>query len=51
MISKLDYIQAMGFDAIWISPTALNIEGSTKYGEAYHVSFRRAYPLASPGNQ
>lgn len=36
MISKLDYIQAMGFDAIWISPTALNIEGSTKYGEAYH---------------
>ncbi|OWZ79034.1 alpha-amylase AmyA [Cryptococcus neoformans Bt85] len=36
IISKLDYIQDMGFDAIWISPTALNIEGSTKYGEAYH---------------
>ncbi|KAK8844591.1 hypothetical protein IAR55_006438 [Kwoniella newhampshirensis] len=36
VISKLDYIQGMGFDAIWISPTALNLEGFTEYGEAYH---------------
>ncbi|WVQ85180.1 hypothetical protein IAT38_007345 [Cryptococcus sp. DSM 104549] len=36
VISKLDYIQALGFDAIWISPTALNLEGYTQYGEAYH---------------
>jgi alpha-amylase len=37
IISKLDYIQGMGFTAIWISPTGLNIEGETEYGEAYHV--------------
>ncbi|WVO13546.1 hypothetical protein L204_101167 [Cryptococcus depauperatus] len=36
IISKLDYIQALGFDAIWISPTALNLEGDTEYGQAYH---------------
>jgi alpha-amylase len=33
---KLDYIQGMGFDAIWISPITQNIERSTDYGEAYH---------------
>ena len=27
IISKLDYIQNMGFDAIWISPVVDNIEG------------------------
>ncbi|TRM63251.1 glycoside hydrolase family 13 protein [Schizophyllum amplum] len=32
----LDYIQDMGFDAIWISPVAKNIEGDTGDGEAYH---------------
>ncbi|WVF66368.1 hypothetical protein IAT40_001108 [Kwoniella sp. CBS 6097] len=36
IIDKLDYIQGMGFDAVWISPTALNIEGYTRWGEAYH---------------
>ncbi|ODN83783.1 alpha-amylase AmyA [Cryptococcus wingfieldii CBS 7118] len=36
IISKLDYVQSLGFDAVWISPTALNVEGSTEYGEAYH---------------
>ncbi|WWC97297.1 hypothetical protein V866_004176 [Kwoniella sp. B9012] len=35
-IDKLDYIHGMGFDAVWISPTALGIEGYTKYGENYH---------------
>lgn len=38
IMSQLDYIQGMGFDAIWISPTGLNLEGTTPYGEAYHVS-------------
>jgi glycosidase len=38
IVDKLDYVQGMGYDAIWISPTAQNIEGYTQYGEAYHVS-------------
>ncbi|KZT05149.1 glycoside hydrolase family 13 protein, partial [Laetiporus sulphureus 93-53] len=33
--SRLDYIQHMGFDAVWISPIVANIEGETYYGEAY----------------
>ncbi|KAJ3562448.1 hypothetical protein NP233_g9563 [Leucocoprinus birnbaumii] len=36
IISHLDYIQGMGFDAIWISPVVQNIEQTTPYGEAYH---------------
>ena len=32
----LDYIQGMGFDAIWISPIVANVEGNTSYGEAFH---------------
>ncbi|KAM0697646.1 hypothetical protein Q7P36_002500 [Cladosporium allicinum] len=36
IIKKLDYIQGMGFDAVWISPVTKNIEGKTAYGEAYH---------------
>ena len=38
IITRLDYVQSMGYDAIWISPTALNIEGNNGFGEAYHVS-------------
>ncbi|KFY52584.1 hypothetical protein V496_08335 [Pseudogymnoascus sp. VKM F-4515 (FW-2607)] len=34
--NKLDYIQGMGFDAIWISPVIHNIEESTQWGQAYH---------------
>jgi len=34
--SHLDYIQSLGFDAIWISPVVENLEGETAYGEAYH---------------
>ncbi|KAI6809958.1 alpha-amylase [Hortaea werneckii] len=34
--NHLDYIQGMGFDAIWISPITAQIEGTTAYGEAYH---------------
>lgn len=36
IIDKLDYIQNLGFDAIWISPIVTNVEGVTVYGEAYH---------------
>lgn len=34
--NKLDYIQNMGFDAVWISPITKNLEGTTRYGDAYH---------------
>ncbi|QRV74917.1 alpha-amylase [Ceratobasidium sp. AG-Ba] len=33
---NLDYIQHMGFTAIWISPVNKNVEGVTAYGEPYH---------------
>ena len=36
IINKLDYIQGLGFDAVWISPIVANVEGATVYGEAYH---------------
>jgi alpha-amylase len=36
IIDKLDYIQGMGFDAIWISPTGQNIDSHTPYNYAYH---------------
>jgi hypothetical protein len=36
VINHLDYIQNMGFDAIWISPVVSNFEGAGAYGEAYH---------------
>lgn len=36
VINHLDYIQGMGFDAVWISPAMANIEGNTTYGAAYH---------------
>ena len=35
-MDKLDYIQDMGFDAIWISPVSTNIDVSTPYNFAYH---------------
>ncbi|RDW65187.1 alpha-amylase-2 [Coleophoma crateriformis] len=36
IIEKLDYIQGMGFDAVWISPITKNLDDTTLYGEAYH---------------
>ncbi|KAJ3843630.1 GH13 alpha-amylase precursor [Lentinula raphanica] len=36
IINHLDYIQDMGFDAIWISPVVENVQGTTTEGEAYH---------------
>ncbi|RDB27294.1 Alpha-amylase 1 [Hypsizygus marmoreus] len=34
--NHLDYIQNMGFDAVWISPIVENVDNETAYGEAYH---------------
>ncbi|EGZ77653.1 alpha-amylase A precursor [Neurospora tetrasperma FGSC 2509] len=36
LISKLDYIQGMGFTAVWISPIVKQIDGVTKDGSSYH---------------
>ena len=36
LTNRLDYIQGMGFDAIWISPVTHQVEGSSADGEAYH---------------
>lgn len=36
LLSKLDYIQNMGFTAIQISPIIKNIDDDTAVGEAYH---------------
>jgi alpha-amylase len=31
--NKLDYVQGMGFDTVWISPVVENIGGTTGLGE------------------
>ena len=36
IMNNLDYIQNMGFTAIWISPVTLNIPQNTSEGVAYH---------------
>lgn len=36
LIDRLDYIQGMGFDAVWISPITKQLEGNTADGSAYH---------------
>lgn len=36
VIDKLDYIQGMGFTAIWISPVVENLSGNSADGESYH---------------
>ncbi|KAL8786566.1 MAG: hypothetical protein Q9213_002703 [Squamulea squamosa] len=36
IINRLDYIQNMGFTAIWISPVAAQLNERTDEGEAYH---------------
>jgi alpha-amylase len=32
LISKLDYIQGMGFTAVWISPVVKQVEGNSQDG-------------------
>ncbi|KAH9829513.1 Glycoside hydrolase family 13 protein, partial [Teratosphaeria destructans] len=34
--NHLDYIQGMGFDAVWISPITTQVQGDSADGEAYH---------------
>ncbi|KAF4547884.1 Alpha-amylase A type-1/2-like protein [Elsinoe fawcettii] len=36
LINRLDYIQGMGFTAVWISPVVKNVDGNTADGSAYH---------------
>ncbi|TKA60936.1 Alpha-amylase A type-3 [Cryomyces minteri] len=36
IIKQLDYIQGMGFSAVWISPVTYNLPQTTVYGQAYH---------------
>lgn len=36
ILNQLDYIQGMGFTAIWISPITYQLQGTTKEGSAYH---------------
>lgn len=36
IIKKLDYIQNMGFTAIWISPVVKQMSGNTTDGSSYH---------------
>ena len=36
IIHQLDYIQGMGFTAIWISPVTMQLSQNTSEGEAYH---------------
>lgn len=43
IINHLDYIQNMGFDAIWISPIVATFEGTSAYGEGYHGFVFRLY--------
>ncbi|KAI5210720.1 putative alpha-amylase [Aureobasidium subglaciale] len=36
LVNHLDYIQDMGFTAVWISPVVENVNGSTADGSSYH---------------
>lgn len=44
-MNHLDYIQSMGFDALWISPVSANFEGNSSQGEAFHGCVRRSSRL------
>ncbi|KAG8996471.1 hypothetical protein FRB94_008267 [Tulasnella sp. JGI-2019a] len=48
IINHLDYIQGMGFDAIWISPVVANIETNTTYGQAYHGYWTQDFNALNP---
>ncbi|GCB23537.1 alpha-amylase A type-3 [Aspergillus awamori] len=48
IINQLDYIQGMGFTAIWITPVTAQIPQDTGYGQAYHGYWQQdAYALNS----
>ncbi|KAK0438407.1 glycoside hydrolase family 13 protein [Armillaria borealis] len=48
LINRLDYIQNMGFDAVWISPVSANVEEETAYGDAYHGYWTRDLNTLNP---
>jgi alpha-amylase len=48
IINKLDYIQGMGFDAVWISPITQQIEDQTAYGYAYHGYWQQDLYAVNP---
>ncbi|CAK5267778.1 unnamed protein product [Mycena citricolor] len=45
--NHLDYIQGMGFDALWISPVVENMDG-TAYGDGYHGYWTQDLNTISP---
>ncbi|TFY83801.1 hypothetical protein EWM64_g220 [Hericium alpestre] len=46
--NHLDYIQNMGFDAVWISPIYKNLDVVTKRGEAYHGYWVKDFNALNP---
>lgn len=50
IIQKLDYIQGMGFTAIWISPIVKQLEGDTIDGYVVLPSTRRLEDTANTFN-
>ncbi|KAF8469430.1 glycoside hydrolase family 13 protein [Russula ochroleuca] len=48
IVNHLDYIQGMGFDAVWISPVSANIEGATSQGEAFHGYWTKDFDTLNP---
>ena len=46
--NHLDYIQGMGFTAIWISPITLNLPQDTYYGQAYHGYWQQDIDALNP---
>lgn len=46
--NHLDYIQSMGFDAVWISPVSANFEGNSSQGEAFHGYWTKDFDTLNP---
>ncbi|KAL1669729.1 glycoside hydrolase family 13 protein [Schizophyllum commune] len=53
LVNKLDYIQNMGFTAIWISPVGRSLDNNTAYGQGYHGYWPTSYTDLNPhfGNE
>lgn len=48
LINRLDYIQGMGFSAVWISPVTLNLLQKTKNLESYHGYWQQDLYAVNP---
>jgi alpha-amylase len=48
LIKRLDYIQGMGFSAVWISPVTLNLLQKTKDLESYHGYWQQDLYAVNP---